>query len=127
MAAPIDRTGHFDKNCLYSVVKNISGVDMVFGFLPPHGVKLTAGEEYTIFGNVLEAIGVGPDRSSARRHHQALANALDRKDLDIIQTPSPIILDTNGASKTLHSASGTLSTAATCWNTSDSLDATAPA
>lgn len=118
-----ERTGHFDKSCLISTVQNKSGRTMKFGFLPPHGVELANNEEYTVFGNLLEAVGQGPDRATSRRQHQALAAALDRRDIIIISTPSPIMVDAHtGASKMLHLNSGVLSAVNPCWNTSDSED-----
>lgn len=117
------RTGVFDKDCIYSVVKNTSGATRKFGFLPPHGVELAANEEYTVFGNILEALVRG-DRGSERRHHQAFAKALDREDLTIVRTPAPILKDaTTGATKALRLNNGTLGTVDPCWTaTSDSLE-----
>ena len=76
-----------------------------------------------MFGNILEAIGQGPDRSTARRQHQAFADAIDRGDITIISTPTPIMVDlTSGASKMLTLNNGTLAGANPCWDTSDSDD-----
>jgi len=118
----MSRTGHFDKNCLYSTIKNVSGKKMRFGFLPPHGVELANNQVFTVFGNIIEAVGRG-DRVTDKRQYQALADALDRGDIEILTTPSPILQDaTTGANKMLRLNNGTLSAVDPCWRTSDSLD-----
>ncbi len=122
------REGHFDKDCLYSTIKNTSGVAKTFGFLPPHGVKLAVNEEYTVFGNILETVGQAGDRAAGRRERQALLDALDRGDVEIISTPAPIFKDAGtGLTKMLKLTNGTLSAVAPCWENSDSLDALAAA
>lgn len=118
----MSRTGHFDKNCLYSTIKNSSGKAMTFAFLPPHGVKLANNQVLTVFGSILEAVGRG-DRVTDKRQYQALADAIDRGDIEILTTPSPVLQDTvTGANKTLQLSSGSLSAVDPCWRTSDSLD-----
>lgn len=121
------RTGHFDKNCLYSTVKNTSGAKKKFGFLPPHGVELDANEELTVFGNILEAV-TRDERVTSTRNHRALVAAMDRGDLVIVSTPAPILKDSvTGGTKMIGLASGTLSDIDPCWSVSDSLDVDVPA
>ena len=113
-----------DKSCLYSVVRNISGGTLVFGFLPPHGVQLTANEEYEIFGSVLEALSNGRSRGAARRQHKAFFDSIDRGDIEIMNLPSPILLDTVAATpKTLQSASGTITGITPCWSSTSTTEA----
>lgn len=124
-----ERQGNFDKDCLYSTVKNTSGQKKKFGFLPPHGVELQINEEYTVFGNILEAV-TRDERVTSRRMHQALAAAMDRGDLTIVNTPAPVLKNiTNGTSKMLQVSGGghTISAVDPCWATSDSLDVVTPA
>lgn len=116
------REGRFNKDCYGSTVRNTSGVERRFGFLPPHGAKLSAGGVYHVFGNVFEAVGRG-DRATDQRHHQALADAIDRGDIEVTSTPSIILTDTGtDAVKQITLHNGTLSAADPCWDTSDSLD-----
>lgn len=120
------RLGAFSEDCLTSTVRNTSGGSMIFGFLPPHGMQLAADEEYTVWGNILEAIGRG-DRPTDRRQHQAMHDAIDRGDITILTTPAPILTDTvSGVQKMLSLTSGSLVAAAVCWDTSASLEVTAP-
>lgn len=112
-----------DTRCLYSTVKNTSGGRKKFGFLPPHGRELAANEEFTVFGDVKEAV-IRFERSEARRSIIALEQALQRGDLEIISTPNPILEDDanpGAASKMLRLHNGTLGTTSPCWNTSTSL------
>ena len=119
MPAPFDVEGKtMDMSCLYSTVKNISGVKKVFGFLPPHGRELDVNEEFTVFGDVRQSLGGnrGAERSVQRRDHSAFEAAIESGDLEIIQTPSPVLQDTDsGDPKILNLTDGTLSAADPCW------------
>lgn len=111
-----ERQGVFNKECLYSTVQNSSGVAKTFGFLPPHGVKLAAGQEYTVFGNIV-------DKIKGRRSQIAFAKAVDEGTITILNTPAPILTDTgNGNVRQLTLHNGSLSAIAPCWQTSDSLE-----
>lgn len=111
-----------DTSCLYSTVKNTSGGRKKFGFLPPHGKELAADEEYTLFGDIKEAI-IRFERTEARRSIIAFERALQRGDLEIINTPNPILEDmaNPGSTKMLRLLNGSLGVIDTCWNTSTSL------
>lgn len=80
-----------DVTCLFSVVKNTSGLRKRFSVLPPHGVELDANEEYTVFGSVLEAL----QRSSVtgRANSDAFTRLVDAGDLEIRALPKPILTD----------------------------------
>jgi hypothetical protein len=120
------KNGTFDKDCLFTTVQNNTGGKRKFGFLPPHGVELAAAGQYSIFGNILEAVGNG-SRGGSRRNQQALARALDRGDLTILNTPRQIIKDeTTLLPKMLRLNSGTLTTVDPCWLTSDVAQVIAP-
>ena len=107
-----------DTSCLYSTVKNVSGRRMTFGFLPPHGVTLDSDEEFTVFGDVRQAI-VGGERVTSRRLITAFEAAIERGDLEIISTPSPILLDVNSNDpKILHLDNGSLTFRDPCWHNS---------
>lgn len=109
-----------NKDCLYSTVKNTSGGTKRFGFLPPHGVQLAADGEYTVFGNILEAL-VRSDRATERRNFQAFSAALDRGDITIVATPAPVLVSPNGTIRIIRVAdNGTLSSTDPCWDASDS-------
>lgn len=110
-----------DTRCLYSTVKNTSGERKRFGFLPPHGRLLEAGEEFTVFGDIKEAI-IKFERSEARRSIIAFERALFRNDIEILNTPNPILEDdaNPGSTKMLRLHNGTLGVVDVCWNVSTS-------
>lgn len=109
-------TGNVDLSCLYSTVKNISGGAKTFGFLPPHGRLLAANEEFTVFGDIKQAI-IRFERTEARRNIIAFENALKRGDLTIISTPNPILEDkSTGASKMAQLRGGVLGWVDPCWD-----------
>jgi hypothetical protein len=104
-----------DFSALYSTVRNTSGGKMKFGFLPPHGRELADGEEFTIWGNVLDAVSHF-DRITDRRKQEALINAIDRGDLTIVHTPSQILEDVaTGAIKQIQLGNGSLSAVDPSW------------
>lgn len=81
-----------DTNCLYTTVRNVSGGTLSFSFLPPHGKKLTDGENYTFFGDIFDHIRTG-GRLNLRKK-AGLENALlAANTLEICKTPSPIFYD----------------------------------
>jgi len=107
----------YDHSCLVSTVKNTSGQDKYFGFLPPHGKRLAADEEINVFGDLKEAVNRG-DRYG-NRSMNALLSALDNGLLTIISTPLPIAYDeTDEVSKVIGLDNGALSLSAPCWETS---------
>lgn len=107
----------FDTSCLFSVVKNISGVKKKFPTLPPHGVELDADEQYSIWGSVLEAILRG-DRFG-RANSDALEKLLDQRLLEIRKLPKPIMEDeTLNDIKVITLDNGSLVLEDPCWETS---------
>lgn len=125
MAHTFDVSGKLmDVSCLYSTIKNISGVSKIFGFLPPHGRELANNEEFTVFGDVRQQLGgnMGTERSVQRRSNAAFEAAIESGDLEILQTPSPVLQDTvTGLPKMLLLTSGSLSTVDPCWHNSISV------
>ena len=112
-----------DTSCLYSTIRNVSGVKKVFGFLPPHGCELAPGEEFTVFGDIRHNIGGnrGPERSVHRRDNSAFESSIQNGDLEIVQTPSPIIQDSStDLPQMLQLTGGTLSAVDPCWLSSQS-------
>jgi hypothetical protein len=110
-----------DLSCLYSTVKNVSGSRKKFGFLPPHGRELANNEEFTIFGDVRQAVigARGSERASSRRDIMAFEDAIENGLLEIIQTPSPILQDIDtDASMMLQLDGGELSAVDVCWHNS---------
>lgn len=110
-----------DTSCLYSTVKNVSGTTKTFGFLPPHGRTLANNEEFTVFGDVRQNLGgnQGGERSVQRRANAAFEAAIESGDLEILNTPSPILQDTEtDLPKMLQLADGELSAVDPCWQNS---------
>ena len=107
-----------DTSCLYSTVKNTSGVTKVFGFLPPHGRTLADGEEFTVFGDIRQGLGgnQGPERSVQRRLNSAFEAAVESGDLEIVSTPNPIFQDLDsGVTQMLQLEDGSISAVDPCW------------
>ena len=115
---PHSTTVTMDTTCLYSTVKNISGGTKKFGFLPPHGRELADDGEFTVFGNILEAVSRG-ERATDKRHLNGLENAIESGYLEIRNTPAPILEDTSAETiHTLKLTGGTLGIADPCWTDS---------
>jgi len=111
----------YDTACLYSTVKNTSGQRKKFGFLPPHGRELDVDEEFTIYGDAREAV-LRFERVTDRRQIMAFEAAIERGDIKIIQTPSPVLQDVDtGESKILELDGGVLSAVDPCWEESVSV------
>ena len=105
-----------DLTCLYSTVKNISGGTLKFGFLPPHGRSLADDGEFTVFGNILDAVANGFDRATSRRSVLAFESAVDTGKLEIVNTPAPILKDATLADGFMIVLdNGTLSVDDPCW------------
>ncbi len=107
-----------DTSCLYTTVKNVSGVSKFFGFLPPHGRTLAANQEFTVFGNILQVLGAsrGAGGGVTRRDQIAFETAIESGKLTIVQTPSPILKDiTTEDSKMLQLDDEVLGTTDPCW------------
>ena len=101
----------YDKVCLYSEVKNISGVSKTFSFIPPHGVTLANNATHFVFGNILDVA-----RQAGRRVEVALAAAIDAQYLEIVQLPAPIIKTPAGTPKTIAIANnGTVTATDPCF------------
>ena len=105
--------------CLFTTFKNISGVEMTFGFLPPHGRTLAADEELSVHGSPVEAV-IRTNYRAAKRNLDALASALRDETLDIIKTPCAVVYDDgDAASYALGSSSGSVAPAAPDWGGED--------
>ena len=84
----------------------MSGHSAVFGFLPPHGKKLEAGEEYTFFGSVENLLS----RITSGRKRAGFTAAGQSGDLVVVSGPTPILYDaTLDVSKTIQLDNGTFS------------------
>lgn len=108
-------------SCLYSTVKNVSGGTKKFTFLPPHGRELAANEEFTVLGDIVEAVTRG-ERVTSQRAHNALISATTgaTPTLEIIKTPNPILFDpVNLYSKMLVIEAGVLGYNDPCWDSEE--------
>lgn len=75
--------------CIETKVRNMSGKTAFFGFLYPHGKKLTAGQEYTFFGSIESSLS----KVTSKRKRDAFKRAIDSGKLVIVSSPSPFIYD----------------------------------
>lgn len=110
--------------CLYSKVKNTSGVTKTFGFLPPHGKTLAAGETAHVFGDIRQAM-VRFERNEARRNILALEAAIQLGDIEIIHSDAVIVTDDanpGAAPQQVRLHNGTLGVAPACWEQSASFN-----
>lgn len=104
--------------CLYSTVKNVSGVTKRFMFLPPHGKTLEDGDEYTFVGTPSEAVrGKSANGIAAKRDLASLEAALTNGDLEVIKTPNPVFYDpTRDEVMMLKMAGGKIYAVSPCWH-----------
>ena len=120
----------FESKCLYSTVRNVSGVTKRFPFLPPHGRQLLANEEASFFGDIREAV-IRSHRNSGRRNQVALQVCLTSNPplLEIVHTPNPILEDqVSGGTLMLELRNGQLVSVDPCWQQSvQTSDSTQPA
>lgn len=111
-----------DTTCLYSTVKCKVVGGRTFGFLPPHGRRLAYNEELVVFGDIKQAV-IKFERTEARRSIIAFERALQRGDLEIVNTPNVILTDDanpGAQSQMLRLHNGTLGVIDPCWRTSTS-------
>jgi hypothetical protein len=66
--------------CLQTKIRNTSGAEKSFSFIPPHGRRLTAGEEVSIDGDIW-------DKLKTKRALDALKAAIDRGDIVLVESP----------------------------------------
>lgn len=100
-----------DSTCLETKVRNMSGKAAIFGFLPPHGKKLAAGEEYVFFGSLTGLL----QSITSKRKRASFVSAVKSGDLVVVSTPSPLFYDaTLDVTKTIKVANNTISTSDPC-------------
>jgi hypothetical protein len=103
---------------LYSSVQNTSGGQKTFGFLPPHGQSLAPNEEFTVFGDIRQAM-YRFERTEGRRNVIAFEAAIQRGDITIINTPGIFVYDVARAdTKVLDLSNGVLGSINPCWDSS---------
>lgn len=101
-----------DTNCFKTKVRNMTGKSAVFGFLPPHGKRLAAGEEYTFFGSPSSLAAA----ITRKRHRQAFEDALQNGDLVVVYTPAAHVYDADlDVTKTLGVTNGSVVANEPCW------------
>jgi hypothetical protein len=101
-----------DANCTQTKVRNMSGGEAFFGFLPPHGKRLASGEEYSYFGSP-ETLFASVTK---KRHRTALQNALVDGKIVIVSTPSVIAYDeTKDVSKAIGVSNNSVVASDPCW------------
>lgn len=96
--------------CLETKVRNVSGKTLSFGYLPPHGRRLAAGEELSFFGNLVDLL------SRNKRKRSALVRDLEAGRLVIVETPSQHYFDlTDDVTKVLGVDAGAVEVNDPCW------------
>jgi hypothetical protein len=107
---------------LYTTVKNVSGSDQNFSFLPPHGVRLAAGATYSFFGGLTDIGGAaGQEAASRSRYHKALQYAIEEGLLDVVQTSQPVFEDaTTGEPQVIVVDNGVVDASSPSWVPADS-------
>lgn len=75
---------------LYTTVRNMVEQDQFFGFLPPHGRKLAAGEELNVFGDIKNYMMRFTPNDRARRSFESAVNL---NKLAIVRSPDVILFD----------------------------------
>lgn len=100
-------------SCLYSVIRNTSGVPLHLGFLSQQGVTLAADEEYSVAGDL--ATRVASSRQ-ADRSFPSLEAALDAVRIVLLRTPAVHLYDdTTSEIRALALSGGVLGTVEPCW------------
>ena len=109
-----------NSSCLYTTVKNVSGVERSFGFLGARGMRLAAAEVVTIPGNIIDALGGGGKWS--QRKFKGLQRALDdNSSLEIVSTPGVHLYDSvHDRTRVLALQGQVLGVVDPCWASSGS-------
>lgn len=107
-------------DCLYTTVKNVSGVERTFGYLGVRGMRLLANEVVTVRGDLVSKLG---NQTSARRF-KALERSLDdNSSLEIVSSPSVHLYDpVLDQTRTLALQNNVLGLVDPCWLSSGSSD-----
>lgn len=66
--------------CIQTKVRNTSGKTRSFGFIPPHGKRMTAGQEIWVDGDIW-------DRLKNERQRKALKDALNDGTIVLMESP----------------------------------------
>lgn len=103
---------------LYTVVKNVSGKSMAFGFLGAHGKTLANNATYTVPGDLVTKLGA----QRSQRKFKALERALTNNMLDIVKSPSVYVLSGSAVREVAVNASGVLGTTNPSWQGSGATD-----
>ena len=100
-----------DTTCLDTKVRNMTGKTATFGFLPPHGKSLTAGEEYTFFGSLPSLL----QSITSKRKRDSLSDAIKTGKLAVVSSPTPFLYDvTLDVTKTIKVNNGSLAVTDPC-------------
>ena len=106
-----------DITCLMTTVANTSGVERIFGFLPPRGRTLAAGAEFSEIGSVVDWIqnrgGLAP---APEKQVAALKRAMLEGDLEIKNGMATVLYDpTATETKILSLDNSVLADTDPCW------------
>jgi len=108
-----------NSDCLYTMVKNLTGKTRVFGYLGERGMRLIADEAVLVRGNLINKLGA---QTSARRF-KGLERSLQNGTLEILSTPAVHLYDpVTDKGKQLALENGVLGIVDPCWDASGSSD-----
>ena len=115
--------------CLYSSVRNVLSRETYFGFLPPHGRRLAAGEEITIFGDIQGHLNKNTPNDRGRRSLETALNvqAVGGEKLAITRSPSVYLVDaTTAETKVISLNNDSFVVADPCWGAYSSHELSGP-
>lgn len=108
-----------NSNCLHTTVKNTSGTERTFGYLGPRGKRLSAGQSFTVPGDLVATLGA----MTSKRRFNALKGSLDRGSLAILSSPGVFLYDeTDDRTRMLAVNNGELGSVDPCYDSSGSSD-----
>jgi len=103
-----------DVTCLYTRVRNNSGVRKKYGFLPPHGHELAANAELLVLGDLRSRIANHPNARD--RQNASFEAALGNNHITLIRTPEPIMYDVlTDATRMIKFSNNSLVLDDPCW------------
>jgi len=94
---------------LTTKIRNISPRTVTLSFLPPHGIRLEAGQEFTLYGDLYAQL-------KTKRKRQAFEAARLSRTIAVVQTPEVHLFDlVRDETKVLDLSNGSLRVINPAW------------